>query len=93
MGLLTEGKAFNAEQTAATSSYVREHGITQFLSTWRRVKDIHDDELKFGDEIECGVFMVNHEEKTVKLSIRSAEVRCDSDTNISMCNIVLIRYI
>jgi predicted RNA-binding protein with RPS1 domain len=36
--------------------------------------DIADDELKFGDEIECGVFVVDDSAKTVKLSVRSAEL-------------------
>lgn len=38
-------------------------------------KDIAGDELKFGDEIECGVFVTDPLNKTVKLSIRSSEVR------------------
>lgn len=36
--------------------------------------DIAGDELRFGDEIECGVFVVDHINKTVKLSVRSREV-------------------
>jgi len=75
MGLLVEGVALSPEETAKVGAFIREHGITQFLNTWRRVKDIHDDELRFGDEIECGIFVINGLEKTVKLSIRGAEVR------------------
>jgi len=75
MGLLVEGVALSPEETAKVGAYIREHGITQFLNTWRRVKDIHDDELRFGDEIECGIFVINGLEKTVKLSIRGAEIR------------------
>lgn len=40
MGLLTEGKSLNPEETLALSAYIRDHGITQFLVTWNRVKDI-----------------------------------------------------
>ena len=76
MGLLTLGKPCSSEQTAAASAYVREHGITQFLNTWKRVKDIHDDELRFGDEIEVGIIVADKATKTVKISVRSAEV-CD----------------
>ena len=36
--------------------------------------DIAGDELKFGDEIECGVFVIDSLTKTVKLSVRSREV-------------------
>ena len=57
MGLLTVGKALTAEETARVSQYIREHGINQFLSTWNRVKDVTNDELKFGDEVECGIFI------------------------------------
>jgi glutamate--cysteine ligase catalytic subunit len=70
-----EGQALSPEETAAVSKYVREHGIDQFLNTWRRVKDIQNDELKFGDEIECGVFTVDSVNKTVKVSVRSKEVK------------------
>ena len=40
MGLLTEGQSLSPEKTLALSEYVREHGVTQFLVTWNRVKDI-----------------------------------------------------
>ena len=74
MGLLVEGKPLNSEEMKSKLNYVREHGVIQFLNTWRRVKDIADDQLRFGDEIECGVFEVDHEAKTVKLSISGAKV-------------------
>ena len=37
-------------------------------------KDVENDELRFGDEIECAIMVVDKDAKTVKLSIRSAEV-------------------
>ena len=40
MGLLTEGQSLTPEKTLALSEYVRDHGVTQFLVTWNRVKDI-----------------------------------------------------
>ena len=75
MGLLTEGEPLNSEETTKVSSYIREHGVTQFLNTWRRVKDIANDELRFGDEIECGIYVVDETTKTIRLSVRSAELR------------------
>jgi glutamate--cysteine ligase catalytic subunit len=74
MGLLSEGKSLTPEQLRDVSNYIREHGITQFLHTWERVKDVENDELRFGDEIECAIMVVDKAAKTVKLSIRSAEV-------------------
>jgi glutamate--cysteine ligase catalytic subunit len=75
MGLLTEGKPLSSEETLALSAYIREHGITQFLTTWNRVKDIQDDELRFGDEIEVGILRLDHQNKTVRISVRSAELQ------------------
>lgn len=46
----------------------------QFKSETYCNPDIEGDELRFGDEIECGVFVVDPDTKTVKLSVRSAEV-------------------
>lgn len=74
MGLLTEGKALTPEQMKDVGNYIREHGITQFLHTWTRVKDVENDDFRFGDEIECGLFVVDDVNKTVKISLRSAEV-------------------
>lgn len=74
MGLLTEGKALTPEEMRNVGHYIREHGITQFLHTWERVKNVQNDELRFGDEIECGLVVVDEEKKTVKISVRSAEV-------------------
>lgn len=39
-----------------------------------RVKGINDDELRFGDEIECGIFVIDSVSKAIKISVRSAEV-------------------
>ena len=66
---------YSTEETLALSGYIREHGITQFLVTWNNVKDIQDDELRFGDEIEVGIIKLDNEEKTVKLCFTSAELR------------------
>ena len=54
------------------------------------MKDIHDDELRFGDEIECGIFAVDSGKKTIQISTRSAEVRVGllnyrSILNIATC--------
>ena len=74
MGILTEGKALTPEQLRDVGQYIREHGITQFLRTWDRVKDVENDDFRFGDEIECGLMVVDNVKKTVKISLRSAEV-------------------
>lgn len=55
--------------------YVRKAGIRQFISTYNRVKDLKGDELLWGDEIEYGVFSLDHEHKKIRLSLRAKEVR------------------
>ena len=75
MGLLTVGKPLSPEDTFRLSQYVREHGITQFLNNYFRVKDLSNDELRYGDEVECGVFVVDMETRHVRLSLRGAELR------------------
>lgn len=74
MGLLKVGKPLTWEEAKIHSVYVRHHGLLQFLQVWNRIKDISDDKLRWGDEVECGVFKIDTENKTVKLSIRSAEI-------------------
>lgn len=77
MGLLTEGTPLTPEEMKEASRYIREHGIAQFIATWNRVKNLEEDLLRFGDEIECGIFVVDEDNKTVKLTTRSAEVNSD----------------
>lgn len=75
MGLLVEGKPLLPEELKKYLKYIREHGVLQFLNIWKRLKDVENDELKFGDEIECGILALDKENKTVKISVRAAEVR------------------
>lgn len=48
--------------------------MRQFLSTFRRVKDLKGDELLWGDEIEYGVFHLDPVSKKVRLSLRAKQV-------------------
>lgn len=50
MGLLYLGTAYNWEDAKKYAEHVREHGITQFLHLWERLKDRSGDELLWGDE-------------------------------------------
>ncbi len=74
MGLLVEGDPLPPEELKVVARYIRQHGVIQFLNTWKRLKDLQNDELKFGDEIECGIFVIDPEKHTVKISLRAAEV-------------------
>lgn len=74
MGLLYLGTPLTWEEANKYADHVREHGITQFLHTWDRVKDRHGDELLWGDEVEYMVIVFDNETKNAKLSLRQTEI-------------------
>lgn len=74
MGLLKVGVPQDWDKSKANLHYVRQAGIRQFVSTWNRVKDLKGDELLWGDEVEYGIFHLDHKEKKVRLSLRAKEV-------------------
>jgi glutamate--cysteine ligase catalytic subunit len=51
MGLLALGTPLNWEETKPLAEHIRCHGITQFLNTWDRWKDITGKGLLWGDEV------------------------------------------
>ncbi|EIN11676.1 glutamate-cysteine ligase catalytic subunit [Punctularia strigosozonata HHB-11173 SS5] len=74
MGLLSLGTPLPWEEAKKYADHVREHGITQFLSIWDKLKDRQGDELLWGDEIEYMVVVFDNEEKNAKLSLRQSEI-------------------
>ena len=76
MGFLGLGDPFEWTESREEEriKYVREHGIEQFLNMWDRVKGIDNDTLKWGDEIEYGIFALDAANGTVKCSLRGAEI-------------------
>lgn len=73
-GLLKVGEPLSWEDGAAHNRYVREHGIQQFLNTYRRVLHIAQDRLLYGDEVEHAVLELDDDNRDVRLSLRSAEL-------------------
>ena len=49
MGLLSLGTPLAWDDAKKHADHVREHGITQFLHIWDRLKDRCGDELLWGD--------------------------------------------
>lgn len=74
MGLLKVGKPKKWEESKKDASYIRKAGVRQFISTYNRVKDLKGDELLWGDEIEYGVFILNEQDKKIRLSLRAKEI-------------------
>eukprot|EP00557_Chaetoceros_sp_GSL56_P002214 CAMPEP_0176500564 /NCGR_PEP_ID=MMETSP0200_2-20121128/13630_1 /TAXON_ID=947934 /ORGANISM="Chaetoceros sp., Strain GSL56" /LENGTH=935 /DNA_ID=CAMNT_0017899263 /DNA_START=602 /DNA_END=3409 /DNA_ORIENTATION=- len=74
MGLLKVGVPQPWEKSKKNLTYVRQAGVRQFLSQYKKVKDLEGDELLWGDEIEYGIFHVNKDQKEIRLSLRAKEV-------------------
>lgn len=54
---------------------VRTSGVKQFISHYKRVKDIETPNFKWGDELEYGVFAYDSKLKTYDLCMRAPTVR------------------
>ncbi|XP_026473928.1 glutamate--cysteine ligase-like [Ctenocephalides felis] len=74
MGLLTEGRPLTWEETKSYSNHVREHGITQFINLYKRLRDRQGDVLKWGDEVEYVLVKFDDEKKEAKVSLRAQEI-------------------
>ncbi|KAB5590747.1 Glutamate-cysteine ligase catalytic subunit [Ceratobasidium theobromae] len=74
MGLLFLGTPLSWEEGQKYADYIREHGVTQFLNIWRRLKDREGDTLLWGDEIEYMVVSYDDENKNARLSLRQSEI-------------------
>lgn len=74
MGVLTVGRPLDWTEALPYSQYIRTHGVMQFVATWNRLKDIDQDRLFYGDEIEYGLLQVDHAKRTVKISLRGDAV-------------------
>lgn len=74
MGLLVEGSPLDWDEALDWLAHVRAHGIDQFLHIYQRVKDIEGDALKWGDELEYGVFKLDARTRVPRLSLRGAEI-------------------
>jgi glutamate--cysteine ligase catalytic subunit len=73
--LLKVGVPKSWDDSKKDLGYIRKAGVRQFVSTYNRVKDLKGDDLLWGDEIEYGVFRLDHESRKVRLSLRAKDVR------------------
>lgn len=73
-GLLKVGAPLSWADSVKHCKYVREHGLLQFLATYHRVKDLANDRLLYGDEIEHSVLKVDSAKREMKLSLRASEI-------------------
>ncbi len=85
-GVLTEGIPLDWKDSVSELEYVRQSGVQQFLSTYKRVKDCKGDELLWGDEVEYGIFHID-DKKSIRLSLRASQVR--STKTMYYCNYII----
>ncbi|KAL8897761.1 MAG: hypothetical protein Q9207_007035 [Kuettlingeria erythrocarpa] len=74
MGLLALGTPLEWPDAKNAADKVRQWGIEQLLSIWRRAKGKERDVLLWGDEIEYLVVAYDDREQKVKLSLRQADI-------------------
>lgn len=74
MGLLALGTPLEWAEAEKYADHVREHGITQFLHIWDKLKGRVGDGLLWGDEIEYMVVSFDEENKNARLSLRQSEI-------------------
>ncbi|CAO1632422.1 unnamed protein product [Sympodiomycopsis kandeliae] len=74
MGLLSLGTPLDWPETQALANHIREHGVTQLLHLWNKIKGRKGDKVLWGDEIEYIVVSFDHEGKNARLSLRQGEI-------------------
>lgn len=51
MGLLVLGTPLAWDDSKQYAAHVKEHGVTQLINLWKRLKDRDGDQLLWGDEV------------------------------------------
>ncbi|KAI9858434.1 MAG: Zn finger-containing GTPase- Activating Protein for ARF [Vezdaea acicularis] len=74
MGLLALGTPLDWPEAKKDANQVREWGIEQLLSIWRKAKGKERDALLWGDEVEYIVVAYNDKERKALLSLRQADI-------------------
>lgn len=69
MGLLVVGVPLCWEDSKKYAEHVKEHGITQFLNIWDKLKDRQGDQLLWGDEVRLPAFCATLSDLFTRLSI------------------------
>ena len=71
--VLTVGRPLPWQEAKDKLTYVRQHGVDQFIQHYRRHATKQRDTLLYGDEIEYGLFKLSSD--GASLSLRGDEVR------------------
>ncbi|KAL5013742.1 hypothetical protein ScPMuIL_008012 [Solemya velum] len=74
MGLLSEGEPLSWEETKKLADHVRKHGIRQFITQYKKLKERKKDVLYWGDEVEYILVKFIQDEKTVRVKLTASDV-------------------
>ncbi|CAB4065318.1 GCLC [Lepeophtheirus salmonis] len=83
-------KIFCEYETKKLADHVHEHGITQFINSYEKLKHRHGDDLKWGDEVEYFIIKFKHSSQEARVCLKAMEllsilqkpkIRGDKDLN------------
>jgi glutamate--cysteine ligase catalytic subunit len=74
LAVLTVGSPLNWGKSLSKLTYVREHGIAQFVKRFQKVKHSDNFKVVWGDEIEYSIVSLDHASKIPRISLRAEEV-------------------
>mmetsp|Transcript_10386 Transcript_10386/g.19087 ORF Transcript_10386/g.19087 Transcript_10386/m.19087 type:complete len:966 (+) Transcript_10386:169-3066(+) len=75
MGVLTVGRPMPWASSMPYLKYVREHGVLQFINKYNQVKDVRENVLMWGDEIEYCIVSFDRKNRVPRIKLNAAEVR------------------
>lgn len=74
MGLLSQGKPLDWDETKKYAKYVQERGIAQFINIYNESKERADGPFKWGDEVEYILVKFDRKNKIARVSLKAEEV-------------------
>uniref|UniRef100_A0A6G1S840 Glutamate--cysteine ligase n=1 Tax=Aceria tosichella TaxID=561515 RepID=A0A6G1S840_9ACAR len=74
MGLLSQGRPLNWDETKRYAKFVQERGIAQFINIYNRSKDRADAPFKWGDEVEYIIVKYDHQDRRARVSLKAEKV-------------------
>jgi hypothetical protein len=74
MGLLSEGQPLSWAETKKFAEHVRQHGISQFICQFHRLKKREGDNLLWGDEVEYCVLKKDPANRKIRVSLRAQDI-------------------
>lgn len=74
MGLLSLGTPLDWDDAVPLAQHVRDHGVEQFLTLWRRFRGRTGDAMFWGDELEYMIVALDRPHHAARLSLRQGEI-------------------